>query len=80
MKAFIITLLLYIGAFIIWILDIVIPFGTKILMNIQNHSNLNTPLDLMYCTKQFLIGCLYTIVLGFVVQLIALFIMNVTKD
>ena len=67
-------LLLYIGAIILWIFDVLIPFGGKILIHIQNHANLNTQLDLLYCGKQLLIGIGYTIALSFIIWLIGVFI------
>lgn len=76
MKSFLAILSIYILSIIIWIWNILIPFGSKILMNIQNHANLNTPLDLMFCFKQFLIGFLYTIVLGFVTNLIVIILFS----
>jgi hypothetical protein len=60
-KAFIYGLLIYVGGFILWITQILIPYGKKILIHVQNHANKNTDLDLMYCAKQFLIGFGWTI-------------------
>jgi len=63
MGRFIKFFILNIIGILIWIFDILIPFGEKILINIQNHANLNTPLDLIYCFKQVLIIFGYTFLL-----------------
>jgi hypothetical protein len=75
----IIIFILYIGAFILWIFDILIPFGGKILIHIQNNINLGTDLDLLYCGKQLLIGIGYTVLLSICSWLVASFIIFFKK-
>lgn len=62
-KAFFYGLLVYVGGFILWVTQLLIPYGKKILIHIQNHANKNTDLDLFYCGKQFLIGFGWTMAL-----------------
>lgn len=75
----IIIFLLYFAGFIIWIFNVLIPYTSKILLHIQNHSNLNTQLDLIYCAKQVLFGFLWTLVLGVCIWLIS-FILVKTRN
>jgi len=72
MKAFLFFFLYYIAILAIWIYSVLIPYGRNIIMNIQNHANLNTELDLLYCAKQFLFGLLWTFALAIVAQLLLL--------
>lgn len=66
----------YIAIFLNWIFNVLIPIGEKVLIHIQNHSNLNTPLDLVYCAKQILWIILYGIlcsVLAWIISLLLVF-------
>lgn len=64
--------LIYIIGIVVWIFDVLIPYMSKIFTNIQNHANLNTPLDLNYCFKQILIIFGYTFLLSICLWIISL--------
>jgi len=69
-KFFVLTIVYYIAIMAIWIYSLLIPYGKKILLHIQNHVNQHTDLDLLYCGKQVLFGLLWTIALAIVAQVI----------
>ena len=56
MKNTIAPLLLLIIGVIVSIFGVIKPYGYKILIHVQNHCNLGTQLDLVYCVKQLLYG------------------------
>jgi len=76
MKQFLVVLFLYIGGFILWIFNVLIPYWSKILIHIQNHCNLNTTLDLLYCAKQLLLWFMWTSILTICMWLITIFIVT----
>jgi hypothetical protein len=63
-------ILVYIISVLIWIFDILIPFGRNILLHIQNSINGFTPLNLLYCGEQLLKGIIYTLLLYTLVMVI----------
>jgi hypothetical protein len=69
-------IIIYALGIVVWIFDVVIPFGKKILLHIQNHVNNNIDLDLIYCGKQLLIAIGYTILLYVCIFFIIILMMS----
>lgn len=64
LKTFLLMLFYYLCILAVWIFLIVIPYGSRILVHIQNTVNLHSDLNLLYCGKQILYIVLLSIVLS----------------